>query len=347
MREPSPPRAVLVASYLEPEYVEQISRVPGIRVIYDPDLLPRPRYTSDHVGTPLRRTEEQERRWRECLAQAEVMFDFDRTNAKALRELIPNVRWIQATSTGIGDLLVRTGLIHTSILFTTARGIHAKPLADFAVMAMLWFAKEGFRMIRRQAAHRWERYCGREVRGATVGIVGLGTIGREVARLSRALGMTVIGTKRTAPAPATGEGDVDLVLPLADLPTLLRAADYLVLAVPRTPHTDRLIGKREFEALKPGAVLVNIARGAVVDEAALIEALRTGRLAGAALDVLAKEPPDDTNPLWDLPNVLISPHSASTVDTENARITALFCENLTRFLEGQPLLNVFDRDRLY
>ena len=308
--------------------------------------MPEPRYPCDHAGRPLQRSPEDERRWRTYLAAAEVMFDFDYPNLAALGALIPRVRWIQATSTGIGQLLRRTGLIDSPIVFTTARGIHAKPLTDFSVMAILWFAKDGFRMLREQAARRWTRYCGNDVQGATVGIVGFGSIGREVARACRALGMRVVATKRTV-SDAEQAPDADLLLPLAELGSLLRSADYVVLAVPQTPRTERLIGRDELAAMKPGAVLVNVARGAVVDEDALIEALREGRLRGAALDVLSKEPPEAANPLWEMPNVLLSPHSASTVASENARLTDLFCDNLVRYLAGEPLLNVFDRERLY
>lgn len=344
---------VLIASYLEPEYVGQIAAVPGVRVSFHPALLPSPRYRCDHVGASLRRSSDDERRWREYLAQAEVLFDFDYTNLSSLKDLIPRARWIQGTSTGIGQLLVRTELIHSPITFTTARGIHAKPLADFVVMSMLSFAKGGLRMARDQAAHRWERYCGRDLTGATVGLVGLGTIGREVASRCRAMAMRVIATKRTMGDGAGGSDQtgaaspVDALLPLSDLPLLLKQADFLVLAVPQTPETEGLIGKREIEAMKPGAVLINIARGAVVDEPAMIAALQDGRLGGAALDVFAKEPLPADSPLWDMPNVLVSPHSASTIDSENAQLTDLFCENLRRYLLGEPLLNVFDRERLY
>ena len=337
---------VLITTYLEEAFVEQIRGVGGVRVLHEPVLVPRPRYLCDHVGHPLQRTEEEERRWRRLLADAEVMFDFDHTNLRALRELAPRVRWIQATSTGIGQMLVRTGLIHTPIVFTTARGIHAKPLADFTLMAILWFAKEGFRMVRDQTAHRWSRYCGRDLRGATVGILGMGTIGREVARLCKAMGMRVIGTSRTAGTGAAVP-DVDALVSPAEITTLLGTADYVVLAVPHTPQTEGLIGPRELAAMKPGAVLINVARGVVVDEAAMIEALRSGHLGGAVLDVLAHEPPAADNPLWDLPNVLICSHSASTVATENARLTDLFCENLRRYARGDQLLNVFERERLY
>jgi glyoxylate/hydroxypyruvate reductase A len=342
----SQPLNVLIASFLEPTFIDQIRRIASVHVTYEPALLPRPRYLCDHVGHPLQRTSEDERRWRTYLADAEVLFDFDYTNIKTLKTLIPQVRWIQGTSTGIGQLLVRTGLIDTPIIFTTARGIHSKPLADFVLMAILWFAKDGFRMVRDQAAHLWVRYCGLDVRGATVGIVGFGTIGREVAKACRGMGMRVIATKRTA-GPDDHDGDADRLVPLSDLPLLLGTADYVVLAVPLTPQTEKLLGQKELTATKRGAVLINVARGTVIDEDALIAALRGGHLGGAALDVLSTEPPAAHSPLWDMPNVLISPHSASTVSSENARLTDLFCENLVRYVSGEPLLNTFDRERLY
>jgi len=337
---------VLIASYLEPNFVDQVRRINGVRVTYEPALLPRPRYLCDHVGHPLQRTSKDEQRLRGYLADAEVLFDFDHTNIKILKTLIPKARWIQGTSTGIGQLLVRTGLIESSIIFTTARGIHSKPLADFVLMAILWFAKDGFHMVRDQAAHRWVRYCGRDVRGAAVGIVGFGTIGREVAKVCRAMGMRVIATKRTV-GPGDHDPDADQLVPLGELASLLGVSDYVVLAIPQTPQTERILGQKELAATKRGAVLVNVARGAVVDEDAVIAALRDGHLGGAALDVLSTEPPAADNPLWNMPNVLISPHSASTVASENARLTDLFCGNLVRYLSGEPLLNVFDRERLY
>jgi glyoxylate/hydroxypyruvate reductase A len=337
----------LIASYLEPEHVERIAGTDGVRVIYEPGLLPRPRYVADHHGMPLRRTPEEEERWRACLAEAEVMFDFDHTHLADLPDLAPNVRWLQATSAGIGRLLERTGLVHSDIVFTTASGIHATPLAEFVVLALIGFAKDLPRLVREQAAHRWERYCGRELRGSAVAIVGLGRVGRAVARACHALGLRVLGTRRTTRAEGETIEGVDRVVPAGQLLAMLGEADALVLACPDTPETEGLIGARELRSMKRGAVLVNISRGAVVDEPALIAALRDGHLGGAALDVAATEPLPPDSPLWDLPNVLISPHSASTVDLENARLTDLFCENLGRYLRGAPLLNVFDRTRLY
>jgi glyoxylate/hydroxypyruvate reductase A len=336
---------VLIASYLEPEYVERIAAIPGVDVIYEPALLPRPRYRADHHGAPLRRAPQDEARWREYLARAEVLFDFDFTNLDRLLELAPRVRWIQATSAGIGQLLVRTGLVHSQVAFTTASGIHAVPLAEFCLWALLGYVKDAPRLAREQAAHHWERYCGRELRGMTAGIVGLGRVGREVARLCRACGMRIIATRRTIRADDAEA--VDELVPADALPRLLGVSDAVILCVPHTPETERMLGARELRAMKRGAYLINIGRGALIDEPALIEALREGHLGGAALDVFATEPLPAASPLWHMPNVIVSPHSASTADTENDKLTALFCENLRRYLARAPLVNRFDPDRLY
>jgi phosphoglycerate dehydrogenase-like enzyme len=238
---------------------------------------------------------------------------------------------------------VRSGLIHTPIVFTTARGIHARPLADFVVMAMLWFSKGGPQMLRQQRTHTWRRYCGRDLEQATVGIVGFGSIGRELAARCKQMGMRVLAAKRTP-----GQQDpADALVPLVDLARLLSESDFVVLAVPHTAETEGLIGRVQIAAMKPGAVIINLARGVVVDEPAMIEALRSEHLGGAALDVFAKEPLPADSPLWDLPNVLVCPHSASTLDSENAQLTELFCANLRRYFRGEPLINVFDKKRLY
>jgi glyoxylate/hydroxypyruvate reductase len=339
------PLPVLIASYLEPELVARIRAVPGVEVMYEPDLLAKPLYRGQHHGQPFSRGPRDEERWRALLARAEVLFDFDHTNLERIPALAPRVRWIQATSAGIGELLVRTGLIDSPITFTTAVGVHATALAEFCLMAMLVFVKDLARLRAEQAAHHWERYCARELRGMTLGVIGLGHVGREVARVGQALGMRVVGTKRT-PAPE-GVPDVDRVLPPDRSDEVIREADVLVLIVPQTATTKGLLGEAELRSMKRGAVLVNIARGSIVDETALIAVLREGHLAGAALDVFATEPLPASSPLWDLPNVIVSPHSASTVPGENARLTELFCENLRRYLAGQPLVNLFQRERLY
>lgn len=336
---------ILIATYLEPEYVEQIrAEVPEVEVIYRPDLIGKPRFTADHTSMP-ERSAEQEQAWRDLLAQAHILFDFDYTHREDLPDLAPNLRWIQGTSAGIGQFVKRSGYIErTNWVFTTSSGVHARPLAEFALMTMLMFAKDYGYLQRSQAQHVWLRYCGTELAGKTLAIVGLGKIGRETARLAQAFDMRVVGNRRDVTHPVA---HVDQLYSPDHLLEMLRAANFLVLSCPHTAETEGLIGARELAALPPGAVLINIARGVVVDQAALIAALQSGNLGGAALDVTDPEPLPPDNPLWDMPNVIISPHSASTADTENSKITRIFCDNLKRFLRGEPLINQLDTVRLY
>ncbi|HTD64421.1 MAG TPA: D-2-hydroxyacid dehydrogenase [Verrucomicrobiae bacterium] len=338
------PLVVLIAAPFEPEHVERIRAVdPRIELLHDPDLLPRPRYVSDHAGAPLQRTPEQEARFLEMLGRAEVVLDFPSGHIRDLATVAPRLRWLQSTSAGIGQMVKRVGLDQTDITFTTASGVHARPLADFCLMAMLMFAKNYVWMERDKKAKRWERYCGEELTGKTLAIVGVGRVGQEVARHGKRMDMRVTGIRRSdAPMP-----DVDKVFDRAELQSMLRDADFLVLAAPHTPETEGIIGEAELAVMKPTAVLINIGRGALVDEDALIRALQQKRLAGAALDVFREEPPPPDSPLWDMPNVIVSPHSASTVTQENARITEIFCENLRRYLNGEPLRNVLDKKKLY
>ena len=335
---------VLIASPLEPEHVDRIRAVhPRIELLHDSDLLPRPRYVADHAGAPMTRTPEQEARFLDMLGRAEVVFDFPSGHLRDLPAVAPRLRWLQATSAGIGQFVQRLGLDRTDITFTTASGVHARPLADFCLMSMLMFAKNYVWMERDKKAKRWERYSGEELTGKTLAIVGVGRVGQEVARHGKRMDMRVTGMRRSeAPVP-----DVDALFDRADLHAMLRKADFLVLAAPHTPETEGIIGERELAVMKPSAVLINIGRGALVDEDALIRALQEKRLAGAALDVLRDEPPPQDSPLWEMPNVILSPHSASTVTQENARITEIFCDNLRRYLHGQPLRNVLDKEKLY
>ena len=212
---------------------------------------------------------------------------------------------------------------------------------------MLVFGKDTLRLTRDQQAKRWERHAGEEVRGKVVCVVGLGKVGREVARLARALDARVTGVVRDTRGRSADDLGVDALGTIEMLDSLLVEADVVVLATPHTPDTHRLLDARRIALLKPTAVVVNVARGDVVDEAALVDALQAGRLRGAALDVFEQEPLPADSPLWTLPNVLVSPHSASTVAAENERIVELFCDNLRRYLAGAPLLNALDKELLY
>jgi phosphoglycerate dehydrogenase-like enzyme len=338
------PRTVLIASWLEPEHVDRIRGVDSrVDVLHVPELLAPPRYVADH-SAPVARTPEQEAQWRSLLARADILFDFDRSSGPELAMLAPNVRWVQATSAGIGEYVRRMGYAQSmpETVFTTASGVHAKPLAEFCIMVMLAFHKKLLTSLRDQRERRWERFAAGELDGQTLVIVGVGKIGREIARLARAFGMRVVGVKRMAAGVNPADLSLDALYGPDELHLALPEAQNLVLITPHTPATDRMIGARELAALPRGAVFINIGRGALVDEPALIATLRSGHLLGAGLDVFAQEPLPPDNPLWGMDNVIVCAHSASTAYCENERITDLFCENLRRYLDGEPLLNRFD-----
>lgn len=336
---------IVIASPLEPEHVDRIRAVDTrVTVLYDPELLPSPRYDADHTGDPAwRRTPEQEAKFLSMLAQADIAFDFDRNHMRDLPIVAPRLKWLQATSAGIGQTIKNAGLEQSGIVFTTASGVHARPLADFCLMAMLMFAKGYGQMESDKRAKRWERYSGEELTGKTLAIIGLGGVGQAVANHGKMMEMRVVGMKRTPGSVP----NVERVYVRDELHAMLGEADFLVLIAPHTADTEGMIGEAEFAAMKPGSVLINIARGTLVDEAAMARALQSGHLAGAALDVFRQEPPPAESAFWDLRNVIVSPHSASTVRQENERITALFCDNLRRYLSGEPMVNVFEPERLY
>jgi glyoxylate/hydroxypyruvate reductase A len=338
---------IVITSPLEDHLVQAIAQTdPHLEVIYPSDLIPPPRYPADHA-LPLAATPAQQARWRELLDQAEVLFDFGPRSMAADLAALPRLRWIQATSAGVGAFAQRVGLTASAVVVTTASGVHARPLAEFVLLALLLFGKGAMRLAADQRAHRWERYAGQEIAGLVVGLVGVGRIGREIARTLRALDATVIGTVRAIAGRTSEDLYLDRLLPIEDIDALLPALDALVLCCPHTPQTHQLLNAARLAALKPTAILVNVARGEVVDERALIAALREGRLRGAALDVFTQEPLPPESPLWDLPNVLISPHSASTVVGENEKIVSLFRDNLQLYLADQPLRNVLNKDLLY
>lgn len=333
---------VLIATYLEPEHVDRIRRGWDGPVLYEPDLLPAPRYVADHNGEPRTLTSAQLDAWRQRLAEAEISFDFDWWARAEMPRNCPRLRWVQATSAGIGGFVQRTGLDRTELVFTTAAGVHAVPLAEFAVAGALYFVKDIPMLLHRQRSHVWRRYSGALLSGRNVAVVGLGSIGRQAASAFHALGAVVTGVGRKGrnyPLPA-GSTLVDTTA----LDPVLRSCDVLVLACPLTPETHHMLDRRRLALLPPTAVIVNVSRGPLIEQDALIDALRGERLAGAALDVFEDEPLPEESPLWDLPNVLVSPHSASTVAAENGLLTDLFLDNLTRWRDGTPLRNLYRRD---
>jgi len=232
-------------------------------------------------------------------------------------------------------------------VFTNAGGIHAQPLAEFIVLSILAFSRGLLPTLAAQREQRWERFAGTDVAGRTVLVFGVGRIGRAAARACRGLDMRVIGVKRSVEGVDPASLELDELHAPDRLHDLLPRADALVLTAPHTPETEHIIGARELGLLPRGSVLVNVGRGKLVDEPALVSALESGQLAGASLDVFEQEPLPADSPLWGMPNVIVSPHSAGTSDRENGRITDLFCDNLHRFLADKPLVNVVDTERLY
>jgi phosphoglycerate dehydrogenase-like enzyme len=259
--------------------------------------------------------------------------------------LSPRLRWVHSRSAGVERLLF-PGLVESPIPLTNGKGVFSVSLAEWVVGAVIFFAKDFRRLVRNQAAQKWEEFAPEMVEGRTLGIVGYGDIGRATAARARPLGMRVLALRRR-PQESRADPLVDEVLPAEALPQLLERSDYVLVATPLTAETRHLLGRSELSRLKPSAVLINVGRGAVIDERALVEALEQGRLKGAALDVYEEEPLPAGHPLWRLENVLLSPHSADQTVTWLLDATRAFLENLDRFRRGEPLRNLVDKTRGY
>ena len=288
----------------------------------------------------------------EGMRDAEVLFGFWGNllvemypNPQVLREKAPGLRWIQLTSAGV-DRAARSGLVASEFMLTNASGLHATPIGEYVLCVMLMFCKSAATFVRAQERREWARFMSRELYGKTVGIVGYGHIGEGVAKLAKAFGCRIVASRRSAVEPSSNDL-VDELLPAAELPVLLAQSDFVVLAVPLTDETRYMIDEAALRSMKPSAVLINIARGAVIDTGALIRALKEGWIAGAALDVFEQEPLPPDSELWPMENVIISPHISGGTEIYNQRAVAIFCENLRRYLAADPLMNLVDAARGY
>lgn len=345
---------VAIASPLEAALVDRIrERVPAARVAYEPDLLPPVRYPSDHAGDPaFRRTAEKQSRYADLVRGAEVLFGAPDDSVEGLRDAVRASRrlhWVAGTAAGAGQQVRAAGLTADELArvrFTSSRGVHAHQLAEWALLGLLAMTKEVPRLVVDREAKRWEHRPVRELRGQRLLVVGLGEIGHEVARLALAFGMHVTGVRRRV-EPGARDAVVDVLVPTDALAEVVPTCDAVVLALPGTPGTERLFSRELIDDLPAHAIIVNVGRGTTIDEPALIDALRTGRLAGAALDVTAEEPPPADSLLWTLDNVLLSPHTAALSVHENERIVAQFIANLRRFIAGEPLEQLVDTDNFY
>ena len=278
------------------------------------------------------------------LADAEVLLAARRLPADIGRRS-PNLRWIQLPLAGSEWAHGLDVWRDPRVAITSGAGISAGPVAEWVITQMLTLTKQVGRMVRGQRARQWDRFDLAQLRGATIGIIGFGAIGRETARLAAAFGMRVLAVKRNL-GDADGGADAE-ILPPSALDRVLRESDFLVLAAPATPETRGMIGARELGLMKPTAYFINPARGDLLDEAALLTALAERGIAGAALDVLQSEPPPADSPWWKVDNALVTAHIAGLSEGYDAAVVDLFLDNLARYLAGEPLRNVIDRARAY
>jgi len=289
----------------------------------------------------------------DCLSQelsdASVLFggSFQPEDLRKARKL----RWIHSPAAAVHDLLI-PDLVNSEIILTNAREVHGVVVAEQVMAMMFALARRIPESVRFQVKRTWgqeilseEHRIPHELGGATVGLVGLGSIGRNVAQRASAMGMKVIAVREHADRAKPDH--VDEVFPTAQLDKLLSRSDYVVLSPPVTPATRGMIGRAQLAAMKKDGYLINVGRGPLVDEAALIEALLERKIAGAALDVFDQEPLPPESPLWDLENLLITPHTGGMTYKMWERHYAIFADNLRRFLSKQPLLAVVDKQAGY
>lgn len=311
---------ILVYAHLEAGHLEQIRAVdPRVRVTL---------VTDQPKGT-------------DGVASAEILVGWNIPREAVQRAA--GLKWIHSTAAGV-DQLLYPEIRARGIILTASMGIHHQ-LVEHIFAFLLALERRLHVALRLQLQRKWNRArtVGDELAGKTLGILGLGTIGQQLVRKAQAFDMRVIGTKRT-PTAIPG---VDRVLPPDGLPQVLRESDAIVVALPLTPQTRGLIGERELQMMKPTAWFINVGRGPIVHEAALIQALRAGKIAGAALDVFEHEPLRSDSPLYDLENVILTPHVSGASPRYMDRAVPLFCENLARYLRGAPLRNLVDPERGY
>lgn len=246
--------------------------------------------------------------------------------------MAPKLQWVHVLWTGLDSLLF-PALVDSPVVLTNGRGVFARSLAEFVIAGMLWFAKDIRRMRRQQREQKWEKFLVEELHGKLLGILGHGSIGRAVAALAAAFGMKVIGVRRNSPREEFDE--------------VIQTSDFILVSAPLTPETRGLIGEAEFRRMRPEAVLINVGRGPVVRQEALIAALRENRIRGAVLDVYDEEPLPAGHPFWTMENVLLSPHCADNTPVWLEEAMELFVDNFERYAAGQPLKNLVDKKAGY
>jgi len=343
---------VALAAPLSEENCARIRELePRIDLVVDPALLPPMRWPADFAGDPSwKRTPEQQRAYEAAIDSADALYGIPDVDPAALARAVranDRLRWVHTMAAGGGGQVRAAGLSAAEldrVVFTTSAGVHGEPLAEFAVFGVLAGAKDLPRLNRQQRAREWSgRWTMKQVAEHSVLVLGLGGIGRVVARKLHALGATVIGTSRREVAV---DGVTRVVHP-GQLAEVAPEVDGVVNTLPGTAATEHLLGSRFFDALRPGVTVVNVGRGNVIDETALLDALDSGQVGFAALDVFETEPLPPDSPLWAHESVLVSPHTAALSAAEERLIAELFATNATRLLDGRDLLNRVDTVEFY
>lgn len=280
----------------------------------------------------------------EFAATTDVLAAWGNMDIRPFYLTAPNLKWIHALSAGV-EKLTFPEIQDSSVILTNSKGIHGIPVSEHVLSLMLTFSRGLNLLLRQQQQHVWKRVPTDEIYEKTIGIVGLGSIGRAIAKKSKALGMTVLATKREI----TSEIFVDKLFAPTQMAEMLAASDYVVVALPLTEETNEMFGMEYFRHMKKSAYFINIARGSVVDEKALIAALEEGLIRGAGLDVFEEEPLASDSPLWDMPNVIITPHLAAISPYYMDRAVKLLADNLCRFIQGGEgeMVNVIDKRKGY
>lgn len=314
-------KVVLAASEGE-HFFDLLNDVPGIEIVKT-----TPQGALDEIG------------------DAEIFFGFPTPELIAAGT---QLRWIQSPSAGVDYLMRVPALRENDIILTNTRGAHAPSIGEHVFALLLALTREIPQAVDWQRQRHWGRDEGyrrlKEIRGATLGIIGFGAIGQAVARRARGFEMQVLAVDAE---PVDAWPYVEQVWPLSRTPELLRRADVVVVAAPYTERSKHQFGAEQFGQMRDGSYFVYISRGGIVDEDALVDALRSGKLAGAAIDVAATEPLPPDSPLWDAPNLLITPHLAGASPGKERRVVEIFRENLLRYLSGEPLRNVVDKRKGY
>lgn len=274
---------------------------------------------------------------------ADILVTWGWYDIETLLPYAPNLKWIHSLSAGVENLITAS-VISNNIIVTNSKGIHSIPVSEHVLALMLAFSRDLPQMLRNQAKKDWKRpIVLDELHEKTVGIVGLGSIGREIAKKCKALGMRVLGVKQVL----STELFVDQLYASSQLDEVLPECDYVVSATPLVPETRDLFDAERFALMKDGSVFINVARGGIVVEQDLIDALTCGKLRGAGLDVFVNEPLPDDNPFWEMENVIVSPHIAGISPLYLDRAIKLFSDNLSRYLDGRDMVNIVDKERGY